>query len=222
MNQRDINKQNKKILDEYTDLLSRSGCAKCSARRLDRKCIPKGLYTSIDSANTPIVCVLSTPRPCDEESNTILSSSEITTFKRWVEVSENMHGVAPLYVTAAVKCCMDKDDEQGKKPNKKIISTCTSNYLLKEIKFLKPKVIIACGSTALLATKPSVKIKEESRHNKKIFKNHKLFIGDEQIWEGTLVTTNHPAFVERSMAESVDNECAKLFVEAYKINNSTE
>jgi uracil-DNA glycosylase len=222
MNQEEINKKNDVVLNDYMEVLSRSGCVKCSARRPDRSCIPKGLYTSYTNDKRPIVCVLSTPRPCDEDANLILSSSEITTFKKWVEVSENMHGVAPLYVTTAVKCCMDKGDDAGKKPNKKVITTCTNNYLLHEIKFLNPKVVIVCGSTALLALKPSVKSTEVASHNKKIFKDHKLFLDKEEMWSGTLISTNHPAFVERSMVESVDNECAKLFVEAYKINNSTE
>jgi uracil-DNA glycosylase family 4 len=102
-----------------------------------------------------------------------------------------------VYITNIVKCRPPKN----RKPKPDEIETCTSNYLLKQLDTLQPKLICTLGATAM----------EYFTGETKMGENHGKIFHSEKI-EIPVLPTYHPAsiFHKRLLREVLQQDLKKI------------
>lgn len=199
------------LFEKKQNQFSSSGCLSCTARRVDRSCIPKAFYIKgKDTISPPVFFILGRAQEVDESFGRLFCAKEKEVFKHWI----SQENYPSFYVSAALRCWT----EQDRLPKIEELKTCSYLHLWKELNFIQPKVVIALGEKALIGLDQKNTFEEAKQQMLKRTTYSINDINRKIKWTGSVYTVYHPAYIQMGKGRQYEEQCIKLIKEAFKEN----
>jgi len=200
-----MNQEKQQLIEEFNKQLSCYNCTQCDRNQKTGVFNPPAMFLASKnyeaSGNPPVIFILSYPKNVDEENRRIFSTPDKVRFRHWLSQAKVTH----VYITNAVKCPRDDNQE----PTKKQILKCASTYLTRELAVIKPNVIVTVGKKALQALFP---VRSSEMLDSMVQKRYESHFG-------AVYPIPHPFSFENSPDEEVENRIIEFISNAFKENN---